>query len=176
MINATRSEFDAMLREDFLNFAEAAFNELYPDTKLERNWHHEAIAQLLVQSIGQKTRKYINAPPRTLKSFLVSVAWVAYRLGKEPTHKFICASYSAGTGCSSFQPVPAADEIRILLQSLRNQARKGDRRSTDDYRRGFPVLDLGWCHIDRFRRRYSDFRRSLECESRVVRAHSAGCK
>src|SRR4029078_3460878 len=94
MKQLTPTERDAILRLDFLAFAQAAFFELEPDKKFERNWHHEAIARLLAASRGKKTRKFINAPPRSLKSFLVSVAWVAFRLGHEPTHKFICASYS----------------------------------------------------------------------------------
>ena len=94
MRQLTPAERDAIYRCDFLAFAQAAFFELEPDKKFEPSWHHEAIAQLLVESRGKKTRKYINAPPRSLKSLLVSVAWVAFRLGHEPTHKFICASYS----------------------------------------------------------------------------------
>ena len=94
MKQLTPAERDAIYRSDFLAFAQAAFFELEPDNIFEPSWHHEAIAQLLVESKGKKTRKYINAPPRSLKSFLVSVAWVAFKLGHEPTHKFICASYS----------------------------------------------------------------------------------
>ena len=94
MKQLTPAERDAIYRSDFLAFAQAAFFELEPDNKFEPSWHHEAIAQLLVESKGKKTRKYINAPPRSLKSFLVSVAWVAFKLGHEPAHKFICASYS----------------------------------------------------------------------------------
>ena len=76
MKQLTPAERDAIYRFDFLAFAQAAFFELEPDKIFEPSWHHEAIAQLLVESKGKKTRKYINAPPRSLKSFLVSVAWV----------------------------------------------------------------------------------------------------
>jgi hypothetical protein len=41
---------------------------------------------------------YIAAPPRSLKSIIVSVAWVAFMLGNNPGHKFICASYSHDQG------------------------------------------------------------------------------
>ncbi|MFT6672684.1 MAG: putative phage terminase large subunit-like protein [Afipia broomeae] len=85
---------DAILRDDFLSFAQAGFHLLEPNKTFEPNWHHEAIAQMLLLSNSEKTRKYINAPPRSLKSFLLSVAWVAYKLGHEPSHKFICSSYS----------------------------------------------------------------------------------
>lgn len=94
MKQLTPAERDAIYRCDFLAFVHAAFFELEPANRFEPSWHHEAIAQLLVELKGKKARKFINAPPRSLKSFLVSVAWVAFRLGHEPTHKSICASYS----------------------------------------------------------------------------------
>jgi hypothetical protein len=67
---------------------------LEPLETFEPSWHHEAIAVVLLGSNGKKTRKFINAPPRSLKSFLASVSWVAWVLGHEPRHKFVCASYS----------------------------------------------------------------------------------
>jgi predicted phage terminase large subunit-like protein len=90
----TPAQRDAIYRSDFLAFAQAAFNVLEPAQRFEPSWHHEAIARCLLDSNGKKTRKYINAPPRSLKSFLLSTAWVAFKLGHEPTHRFICASYS----------------------------------------------------------------------------------
>jgi hypothetical protein len=96
MIQPTPRERDAILRSDFLAFAQAAFAILEPELRFEPSWHHEAIAAVLLESNGKKTRKYINAPPRSLKSFLVSVAWVAFKLGHEPTHKFICARADSG--------------------------------------------------------------------------------
>jgi predicted phage terminase large subunit-like protein len=84
---------------------------LEPNNIFEPNWHHEDIAQALVDSTGKKTRKYINAPPRSLKSFLVSIAWVAFKLGHEPTHKFICASYSRDLASH------LAAQCRKLMQS-----------------------------------------------------------
>jgi predicted phage terminase large subunit-like protein len=90
----TPAQRDAIYRSDFLAFAQAAFDILEPGRRFEPSKHHEAIARLLLDSNGKKTRKYINAPPRSLKSLLVSIAWVAFKLGHEPTHRFICASYS----------------------------------------------------------------------------------
>ena len=94
MSNITTAERDAIAREDFLAFAQMAFVILYPNTPFSVEWCHEIIANFLTNSVGEKTRMILNAPPRSLKSFLISVAWVAFRLGHEPTHKFICASYS----------------------------------------------------------------------------------
>ena len=39
-------------------------------------------------------RLIINLPPRTLKSTIVSVAFVAWKLGQDPGLRFICPSYS----------------------------------------------------------------------------------
>jgi hypothetical protein len=39
-------------------------------------------------------RLIVNLPPRSLKSYLVSVAWVAWLLGRKPSLRIICASYS----------------------------------------------------------------------------------
>jgi predicted phage terminase large subunit-like protein len=93
-MNIIPTERDCIFRTDFLSFAKGAFAVLEPDETLEECWHHEAIAKMLVESEGKKTRRFTNGPPRSLKSFLVSVAWVAFKLGRDPTHRFICASYS----------------------------------------------------------------------------------
>jgi hypothetical protein len=94
MIQVTPSERDAILLNDFSSFVHASFNAVEPNKTFEPNWHHDAISALLVQSQGKQTNAFINARPRSLKSFQVSVAWVAFKLGHDPTHKFICASYS----------------------------------------------------------------------------------
>lgn len=93
-LDPTPEERDAILRMDFLAFVQAAFAEQHSDQKLELTWHHEAIAAALTESLDKKTRRYINAPPRSLKSFIASVAWPAFVLGHRPRHKFVCASYS----------------------------------------------------------------------------------
>jgi hypothetical protein len=94
-INVTIEQRDAILRQDFLAFVQAAFALLFPNELFSREWFHEAIA-IVLAGISDKTgiRQIINAPPRSLKSFLVSVAWVAFILGHKPNFKIVCASYS----------------------------------------------------------------------------------
>jgi hypothetical protein len=94
MNSPTPEERDAIYRTDFCAFFQAAVAEVEPAVIFEPTWHLEAIATLLENSVGKRTRAYINAPPRSYKSFMVSVCWVAWILGHVPTHKFICASYS----------------------------------------------------------------------------------
>jgi len=43
---------------------------------------------------GEISRLLINQPPRSLKSISVSVAYVAWLLGHDPTRRVIVASYS----------------------------------------------------------------------------------
>ena len=94
MIEVTPQERDAIFREDFIAFFLKAFEIVEPVEKLFLGWYLEAIACFLEASRGERARKIINAPPRSLKSFIVAVAWVAFILIRNPTHKFICVSYS----------------------------------------------------------------------------------
>ena len=91
----TQNEFNAILRTDLLSFAERCFAELYPACRLTRNWHHQAIAYQLTRIMrGENNRLVVNVPPRSLKSFFISVVFPAYLLGKSPHLKIICVSYA----------------------------------------------------------------------------------
>jgi predicted phage terminase large subunit-like protein len=115
-----RQQFAAILRSDFLSFAQKAFAELHPATPLVRNWHHQAIAHELVRlHRGDSSRLILNAPPRGLKSFLVSVAFPAWVIGNAPATKFICASYSqdlAVKHASDFRKICQSDWYKRLFQ------------------------------------------------------------
>jgi hypothetical protein len=66
----------------------------WPHCSLAR-WHVDAIAhQLMRVRSGESRRLLINQPPRSLKSICVSVAYVAWLLGHDPTRHVIVASYS----------------------------------------------------------------------------------
>jgi predicted phage terminase large subunit-like protein len=88
-------EFDAITRIDFATFAERAFAELNPTTPFSDNFHiHLIAAQLEKMRPGDLRRLIVNIPPRNLKSILISVAYVAWLLGHDPTAKIICVSYA----------------------------------------------------------------------------------
>jgi predicted phage terminase large subunit-like protein len=132
--NPTPEQRDAILRTDFPSFARAAFTEVHPGQHLEPTWHHEAIAAWLTESIGKKTRRFINAPPRSLKSFLVSVAWVAFVLGRWPGHKFICASYSqalANDLSSQCRKLMQSDFYKRLFATRLVKETEDELRTTD---------------------------------------------
>jgi hypothetical protein len=72
------------------------FGELYPTTKYFPNWHVETICWHFEQiANGNCLRLMINLPPRSLKSFIGSVAFPAWLLGRDPTKKIVTVSYSA---------------------------------------------------------------------------------
>ncbi len=87
-------ECQAILRADFTSFVQCAFYELNPQARYMPGPHIEVIASKLdACRRGEIRRLIINLPPRNLKSHCVSIAFVAWLLGHEPTRRIICASY-----------------------------------------------------------------------------------
>ncbi|MBN8827364.1 MAG: phage terminase large subunit [Sphingobacteriia bacterium] len=81
--------------QTFSNFFTQAFTVTNPNKSLKWNWHHELICNYLEKIENKEiTRLIINVPPRSLKSQIVNVAWPAWLIGKDPSKKIICASYS----------------------------------------------------------------------------------
>ncbi len=119
-MNDRQTLFDAVLREDFIAFLAKAFGTASGGDSFVPNWHHEAIGHHLKRvADGAATRLIITMPPRYLKSITVSVAWVAWMLGRDPTLKFVCVSYSGELAQKH------AGDCRAIMQ-------------TDWYRRIFP--------------------------------------
>ena len=104
---------DAMLREDLYLFLQRVFREVVAGEQLMPNWHLEAIC-FAAGEIGlkQRRRQIIEVPPRSLKSICVSVALVAWLLGRDPTRKIICVSYS--------------QELASQLSAMTRQVMKSD--------------------------------------------------
>jgi len=93
-VKLAATEYHALVRQDLYAFTERCFYELNPSTPFLPNWHIEVVTSALEECRrGENTRLNINQPPRSLKSHTVSVAFVAFVLGHDPTAQFICASY-----------------------------------------------------------------------------------
>ena len=87
---------EAACRSDFLSFFRCCFNILEPGSRLNLNWHHEAIAYHLELVLsGVIKRLIIVAPPRTLKSLMTSVVFPVYAMGCDPTTRIIGISHSS---------------------------------------------------------------------------------
>jgi predicted phage terminase large subunit-like protein len=86
---------DELARRDFVSFLIRAFPYINGGADLDPNWHLDAIAcQLERVARGDCRRLLVTLPPRNLKSITISVAWVAWRLGRDPSLNFVCVSYS----------------------------------------------------------------------------------
>ena len=89
-----RHEFEAILRLDFVAFVERVFFELKGAVPYSDNFHVPVIcSELMALERGDFRRLGIALPPRSLKTIIVSVAYVAWLLGRDPSLSIVCASY-----------------------------------------------------------------------------------
>ncbi len=87
--------YRVVLRNDLLSFIRQSFATAVPGATFHMNWHIDALAHALERCRRREIKRLIVLmPPRNLKSISVSVAFPAYILGKDPSAKIICASYS----------------------------------------------------------------------------------
>lgn len=94
MIHATYREFDAITRMHPRVFVERVFADLNPGVAYLHNFHIDmVVAELEDLRHGYNRRLAVALPPRNLKSIIISVAWVAWLLGHDPTLRIICVSY-----------------------------------------------------------------------------------
>lgn len=132
MINPADA-ISAMLRMDFAFFLRFSFRELGGVDDYAHGWHIDAIIQQLdeVRS-GDNRRLLLTMPPRHLKSRTVSIAWVAWMLGRHPGLSFLCVSYGQDL---------AEDHARDCLKLMQSKW----------YRKAFPSLVLASRAIADFR-------------------------
>jgi predicted phage terminase large subunit-like protein len=116
--------FDALLRSDPYAFARKCFHTIAPGKPFVPAWHLQAIAyQLQRIERGEITRLIVNLPPRSGKSICVSVAYVAWLLGLDPTIRVTCVSYSNDLAAELHR------QFRMIIHS-------------EWYKRVFPLTDL----------------------------------
>jgi hypothetical protein len=93
---ARRRYLDTMLAEDFSTFVRKVFETVSPGDEFLPNWHIDAMVHAAELVTAEKlTRLIATVPPRHLKSIIFSVALPAYLLGRDPTMRIICVSYSS---------------------------------------------------------------------------------
>lgn len=79
-----------LYHHDFASFIPFAFKLAHPGVRFLPNWHIDVLANALMKVwSGEETRLIINLPPRTLKSFCVSVAFVTWFMAKRPTKQIL---------------------------------------------------------------------------------------
>lgn len=87
---------DYKLSESRLDaFIDSGWEVLEPKTKLLWNWHHDLICEHLEAVYdGEINRLIINIPPRYTKSIITSVLFPAWCWARDPSLRFMFASYS----------------------------------------------------------------------------------
>ncbi len=121
---------DALAAEDLRLFAELAFPLIEPGKVLTPSWHIDHIAWLLGEVVeGRERRVVVNVPPRSLKSILISVIFVAFVLGNDPSQKVIVSSHNqelARKLASDFRRLVQSDLYKRVFPGFR-LAPDGDR-------------------------------------------------
>ena len=121
MNNHDKAVADAIIRENFMAFVIKFFPIMNPGAVFLENWHHRAIAYELMrcEKSFELSRLLVNLPPQHGKSELISVLYVAWRLGRDPTLNILCVSYGE----------PIAERFASLTLLV---------MQSDEYRRIFP--------------------------------------
>lgn len=102
----------AILATDLYSFVQSSFPIISGGAALSRNWHLEAISYQLSSVIAGTTKRLIiTVPPRSLKSILASVCLPALVLGRDPSRRIICVSYSESLARKH------ANDCRALMRS-----------------------------------------------------------
>jgi hypothetical protein len=87
---------NSVIRSDFMAFAHKAFATLAPGREfVVAAYIRFVVDKLMSIENGDRTNGIIlNLPPRHLKSILISVAYVMWRLGQDPTLQIINISHN----------------------------------------------------------------------------------
>jgi hypothetical protein len=130
----------AILHEDLMAFIEYAFSVVAPGQQFRPSWHLEAVAYKLAQvARGEVRRLIITMPPRNLKSICASVALPAWVLGRDPSERVVCVSYSdvlSKRHHNDFRALVAHPVYRATFPGMRIDPGKNTEREIMTTRRG----------------------------------------
>lgn len=138
----SRRALNALCRVSFPAFCHRAFMELHPNQVLIENWSVDAVC-FRVQQIAERKverRLVLNMPPRSLKSFIVSVCLPAWLLGRDPATRILCASYSEELSFKFSRDCRALMEsafCKQLFPLTRLSPKKITEREVETTRRGY---------------------------------------
>jgi hypothetical protein len=109
---ARRRYFDLTLSENFSVFVRKVFETVSPGDAFYPNWHIDGMTYAAERVINGKIKRLITTvPPRHLKSIIFSIALPAFLLGRDPTSRIICVSYSNDLA------VKLANDFRAVMTS-----------------------------------------------------------
>jgi predicted phage terminase large subunit-like protein len=106
------------LRDDLMAFIGFAIPVLRAGASFERTWVIDALSQELQLLTRNKVQRLIvNAPPRSLKSTVISAIFSAWCIGHNPSARIICASYNDSLAVSL-----TADFRKLIAHPLFREA------------------------------------------------------
>lgn len=111
---------DLVLPANLRAYCEEAWHVLEPSQPFVPNWHLDCISEHLeAVTRGELRNLIINIPPRSGKSFMVSVFWPTWSWTLKPATQWLCASYAESLS------VRDAVRSRRLIRSAWYQERYG---------------------------------------------------
>jgi len=115
-------------RRSLREFTKAAWPTIEPGVEYQDNWHLQAISEHLQAVVdGDIRHLIINVPPRHSKSISVAVALPAWVWSRDPSKKFLFASYASSLS------IRDGTKCRRLIDSPWYQNHFGDKfKLTDD--------------------------------------------
>jgi predicted phage terminase large subunit-like protein len=136
-----RRYVDLMLARDFSAFLTKVFETVSPGDVYFPNWHIDAMTYAAGRVMDGTIKRLITTvPPRHLKSIVFSVALPAFLLGRDPTNRIICVSYSgelAVKHANDFRAVMTAEWYRRVFPATKVSREKDTQYETMTTARGY---------------------------------------
>lgn len=125
----------ALVRNDFASFSRKAFSQLH-DGHDQREAPHLPYYAGLVEDVdkGHTNRLIVNAPPRSLKSFVLVVAHSAWRLGQRPGDKVMLVSHDEKLANAHADGVRRIMEAPWYHAAFPNSVLRPDHNRLGDFR------------------------------------------
>ena len=121
-------------RTDLLTFAQTMFMAR-KGAELKHNWHQDAICSALERIvIGDCKRLIINVPPRSGKTELAVINFMAWCMGNFPDCEFIHASYSKRLATANAYATRAIMQNEKYSEIFNNSILSSDSKAKDEFR------------------------------------------
>lgn len=121
-------------RTDLLTFTQTMFRARR-GVELKRNWHQDVICNALEKIvIGQSKRLIINVPPRSGKTELAVINFMAWCMGNFPDSEFIHASYSKRLASANTYATRAIMQHEKYQEIFSHTVLAGDSKAKDEFR------------------------------------------
>jgi len=121
-------------RSDLLTFTQTMFRAR-KGVDIKPNWHQSQICSALERVvIGQSKRLIINIPPRSGKTELAVINFIAWCMGNFPDSEFIHASYSKRLAAANAYAIRAIMQHDRYAEIFSHTQMAGDSKAKDEFR------------------------------------------